>query len=62
MKLGAYTTFDMALQWKATADTTLTLRGFNVLDKHYFSTAYYTTTQWLVGEGRRAEITLHHRF
>lgn len=62
LKLGAYTTFDMALQWKATADTTLTLRGFNVLDKRYFSTAYYTTTQWLVGEGWRAEITLHHRF
>ncbi|MBV2163949.1 MAG: TonB-dependent receptor [Comamonas sp.] len=62
LKLPAYTTADLALQWKATADTTLTLRGFNVFDKHYFSTAYYTTTQWLVGEGRRVEVTLNHRF
>jgi len=62
LKLPAYTTADLALQWKTTADTTLTLRGFNVFDKHYFSTAYYTTTQWLVGEGRRVELTLNHRF
>ncbi|WP_460482269.1 TonB-dependent receptor [Comamonas humi] len=62
LKLPAYTTADLALQWKATADTTVALRGFNVFDKHYFSTAYYTTTQWLVGEGRRVELSLHHRF
>lgn len=62
LKLPAYTTTDLALQWKATADTTLTLRGFNVFDRHYFSTAYYTTTQWIVGEGRRVELTLNHRF
>ncbi|RYE42231.1 MAG: TonB-dependent receptor [Hyphomicrobiales bacterium] len=62
LKLPAYTTADLALQWKATADTTLTLRSFNAFDKHYFSTAYYTTTQWIVGEGRRVELTLNHRF
>lgn len=62
LKLPAYTTADLALQWKTTADTTLTLRGFNAFDKHYFSTAYYTTTQWLVGEGRRVELTLKHQF
>ncbi|WP_084651334.1 TonB-dependent receptor [Ottowia thiooxydans] len=62
LKLPGYTTVDVALQWKATADTTLTLRGFNVFDKNYFSTAYYTTSQWLVGEGRRIEVTLNHRF
>lgn len=62
LQLPAYTTADLALQWNAAAHTTLTLRGFNVFDKQYFSTAYYTTTQWLVGEGRRFEISLNHRF
>ena len=62
LKLPAYTTADLALQWKAGADTTLTLRGFNVFDKRFYTTAYYTTTQWLVGEGRRYELTLNHRF
>lgn len=62
LKLPAYTTADLALQWKTAADTMVTLRGFNVFDKRYYSTAYYTTTQWLVGEGRRVELTLNHRF
>ncbi|RZL60927.1 MAG: TonB-dependent receptor, partial [Variovorax sp.] len=62
LKLPAYTTFDLALQWRATPDTTVTLRGFNVGDKKYFTTAYYTTTQWFVGEGRRVELALNHRF
>jgi iron complex outermembrane recepter protein len=60
--LPAYTTTDLALQWQTTAATTLTLRGFNVFDKHYFTTAYYTTSQWFTGEGRRVELTLNHRF
>lgn len=62
LKLPAYTTADLALQWQAGADTTLTLRGFNVFDKRYYATAYYTTSQWLVGEGRRYALTLNHRF
>lgn len=62
LKLPAYTTADLALQWKAGADTTLTLRGFNVFDRRYFTTAYYTNSQWFVGEGRRYEVTLNHRF
>ncbi|MCD2513252.1 TonB-dependent receptor [Comamonas endophytica] len=62
LKLPAYTTADLALQWQASPDTTLTLRGFNVFDKRYYATAYYTTSQWLVGEGRRYALTLNHRF
>ena len=62
LKLPAYTTADLALQWKAAKATTLTLRGFNLFDKHYFTTSYYTNTQWFVGEGRRVELTLNHRF
>lgn len=62
LKLPAYTTADVAVQWRVQPATTLTLRGFNVFDKYYFTTAYYTNTQWFVGEGRRVELTLNHRF
>jgi iron complex outermembrane receptor protein len=62
LTLPAYTTADLALQWQAGPDSTLTLRGFNVLDRYFFTTAYYTTTQWFVGEGRRCELVLEHRF
>ena len=62
LELPAYTTADMALQWRATPATTITLRGYNVFDKYYFTTAYYTTNQWFVAEGRRVQVTLNHRF
>lgn len=62
LKLPSYTTVDMALRWDMAADTTLTLHGFNVFDKRYYTTAYYTDTQWLVGADRRFELTLQHRF
>lgn len=62
LKLPAYTTADLALQWQAGESTTLTLRGFNVFDQRHYTTAYYTSSQWLVGEGRRYALTLNHRF
>lgn len=62
LTLPAYTTADLALQWHTGAATTLTLRGFNVFDRQFFTTAYYTGTQWFAGEGRRWELALHHRF
>ena len=62
LKLPSYATTNLALQWQATPDTLLTLRGFNVFDKRYFTTAYYTTSQWFAGEDRRVELTLNHRF
>jgi iron complex outermembrane receptor protein len=60
--LPAYTTVDLSVRWKATPDTTLSLRGFNVLDRLYYSSYYYSASQWLVGEGRRVELSVHHRF
>lgn len=60
--LPAYTTVDLALRWKATPDTTLALRGFNVFDKLYYSSYYYYASQWMVGEGRRFELSVNHRF
>lgn len=62
LKLPSYTTVDMALRWDVASDTTLTLHGFNVFDKRYYTTAYYTESQWLVGADRRFELTLNHRF
>ncbi|MDR6524378.1 iron complex outermembrane receptor protein [Variovorax paradoxus] len=62
LTLPAYTTTDLALRWQLTPDTTVTLRGFNVFNKRYYTTAYYTNTQWFVGDGRRFELTAHHRF
>lgn len=62
MSLPGYTTADLAVQWQASPQTTVTLRGINVTNKYYFTTTYYTNTQWLVGEGRRFELTLNHRF
>lgn len=62
LRMPSYTTTDLALRWKMTPETTLTLRGFNVFDKAYFTTAYYTTTQWLHGADRRFELVLNHRF
>lgn len=62
LKLPAYTTADLALQWQPQRDTTVSLRAFNVLDKVYWSTSYYTNTQWFVGEGRRVELVLNQRF
>lgn len=62
LKLPAYTTMDLALEWRIDAKTTVTARGFNVFDKAYFTTAYYTNTQWLYGPSRRFELTVNHRF
>ncbi|WP_397475121.1 TonB-dependent receptor [Pusillimonas sp.] len=62
LELPSYTSTDLALRWQASKQTTLTARGYNVFDRPYFTTAYYTATQWLYGPGRRFELTLNHRF
>ncbi|WP_422648647.1 Outer membrane receptor proteins, mostly Fe transport [Cupriavidus sp. H18C1] len=62
LKMPAYTTTDLLLQWRPRKNTTLSLRGFNVFDRHYVATAYYNPTQWLQGAGRRVELTVNHRF
>ena len=62
LELPSYTSTDLALRWQVNKQTTVTARGYNVFDRPYFTTAYYTTTQWLYGPGRRFELTLNHRF
>lgn len=62
IELPSYTSTDLALRWQVDKQTVITARGYNVFDKAYFTTAYYTPTQWLYGPGRRFELTLNHRF
>ena len=62
LELPSYTTTDLALRWDVNEDTSITARGYNVFDKAYFTSAYYSPTQWLYGPGRRFELTLNHRF
>jgi iron complex outermembrane receptor protein len=62
LKLPAYTTTDVALQWQPKRDLTLTLRGFNIFDKQYAETVYYNQTQWFIGPGRRVELTAAYQF
>jgi iron complex outermembrane receptor protein len=62
LELPSYTTTDLALRWDVNKDTTLTARGYNVFNRAYFTTAYYTDTQWFYGADRRFELTLNHRF
>nr|WP_255581801.1 TonB-dependent receptor [Cupriavidus sp. AU9028] len=62
LRMPSYTTTDLLLQWRPRKDLTLSLRGFNVFDRHYFTTAYYNQTQWLQGPGRRVELTANYRF
>lgn len=62
LKLPSYAVTDASLRWKVSAGTNLTLRVANVFDKRYFTTAYYSSTQWFYGQDRRADIILNHRF
>jgi iron complex outermembrane receptor protein len=62
LELPAYTSTDLALQWRTTPATTVKLHGFNVFDKRSITTSYYTNTQWFVAHGRRVELTLNQRF
>jgi len=57
-----YATADLALRWQATPDTTVSLRAANLFDRGYFTTAYYTTSQWFYGPGRQVEASVHYRF
>ncbi|KAG1255357.1 hypothetical protein G6F68_010418 [Rhizopus microsporus] len=62
LEMAGYTTTNLALQWEPRRDLSLALRAFNVFDRQYAETAYYNQTQWLVGEGRRVELSANYRF
>jgi iron complex outermembrane receptor protein len=62
LEMAGYTTTNLALQWEPRRDLSLALRAFNVFDRQYAETAYYNQTQWLLGEGRRVELSANYRF
>ena len=62
LEMAAYTTTNLAMQWEARPDLSLALRAYNVFDKQYAETAYYNQTQWLLGAGRRVELSANYRF
>ncbi|OZI34596.1 TonB-dependent siderophore receptor [Bordetella genomosp. 10] len=62
LEMAAYTTTDLALKWEPRRDLSFTLRGFNIFDRHYTTTAYYNATQWLYDDGRRVELTMNYKF
>jgi len=62
LEMAGYTTTNLALLWEPRRDLSLALRAFNVFDRKYAETAYYNQTQWLLGEGRRVELSANYRF
>ncbi|QHG85874.1 TonB-dependent receptor [Xanthomonas sp. NCPPB 1638] len=62
LELPGYSSTDVSLTWQARPATRLTARVFNVFDKVFYETAYYTDTQWFLGADRRVEFTVDHRF
>ncbi|OZI44151.1 TonB-dependent receptor [Bordetella genomosp. 5] len=62
LEMAGYTTTNLALQWDARQDLTLAVRAYNVFDRQYAETAYYNQDQWLLGTGRRVELSAHYRF
>ncbi|SDV51197.1 TonB-dependent receptor [Chitinasiproducens palmae] len=62
LSMGSYATVDASVAWRWRPDTTVTARVYNLFDKRYAQTAYYNATQWLLGNDRRVELVLDHRF
>ncbi len=61
LKMPSYTVFDASIQWKATQDVQLTLRGKNLTDEEDYILAPYGG-QWILADGRSAEISLNYSF
>jgi iron complex outermembrane receptor protein len=56
----AYNVVNGGVQWKPDANTTLSLRVYNLFDTIYATSG--NTTQWLLGMPRTAELALNVRF
>jgi iron complex outermembrane receptor protein len=56
-----YTVFDASIQWMATQDLQLTLRGKNLTDEEDYVLAPYGK-QWILADGRSAEVSLNYSF
>ncbi|HVV41245.1 MAG TPA: TonB-dependent siderophore receptor [Nitrobacter sp.] len=56
----AYTVVNGGVQWKPDANTTLSLRVYNLFDTVYATSG--TTTQWLLGMPRTVMLSLNEKF
>jgi len=59
--LPAYTTFDASIGWNLNRHVALQLNLRNLADKLYATTSY-GSSQYLLGERRNAELTVHWRY
>jgi iron complex outermembrane receptor protein len=57
-----HTTLDATVAWKASASTTLTLRGRNLTNAFYGEYSGYPTTNIYLGAPRSVEVSLLARF
>jgi iron complex outermembrane receptor protein len=61
LELPSYTVVDAGVDWAPTPQFSLTAALRNVTDEVY-GVAAYTTSQWIVGQPRTAELTARYRF
>ncbi|NRB39429.1 MAG: TonB-dependent siderophore receptor [Pseudomonadales bacterium] len=60
-ELPEYIVFDASLQWRINKDIQLSLRGKNLSDEIDYVLAPYGD-QWILADGRSAEISMHYNF
>jgi iron complex outermembrane receptor protein len=61
LELPSYTVIDAGVDWAPTPQLALTAALRNVTDEVY-GVAAYTTSQWILGQPRTAELTARYRF
>ena len=61
LELPSYTVIDAGVDWASTPQLSLTAALRNVTDEVY-GVAAYTTSQWILGQPRTAELTARYRF
>jgi iron complex outermembrane receptor protein len=61
LELPSYTVFDAGIDWAPTPQLSLTAMLRNVTDEVY-GVAAYTTSEWILGQPRTAELQARYRF
>jgi len=57
-----YLVFDGAIEWSINRQLGLTLRGRNLSDEKDYVLSAYTNDQWVLADGRSAELTMNYKF
>lgn len=61
-KLPSYLVFDSAISWSVNRQLSLTLRGRNLTNEKDYVLSAYTNNQWVLADGRSAELTMNYKF